>query len=134
RVTLRRVASSRPATVPATAAAAAIPLPTRNRRRAGPRGGPWSSGSGRKVKEEPVPGSEAAGGTGRSGGGSVFGAGRSGPGPGWGRGRGGGAARPVRGPGWGGGRAGGALGGLAAAVSRASVNAPAAAPARVGQR
>ena len=40
RVTLRRVVSSRPATVPAAAAAAAIPLVTRNRRRAGPRGGP----------------------------------------------------------------------------------------------
>ena len=46
-VTLRLVASSRPATAPTTATVAAIPLLTRNRRRAGPLGGPGSSGLGR---------------------------------------------------------------------------------------
>ena len=39
-LTLRRVISSRPASVPAAAAAAAIPLATRNRRRSGQRDGP----------------------------------------------------------------------------------------------
>ncbi len=40
-----------PATVPSAATAAAAPLDSRNRRRAGQADGAWSSGLGRKVKE-----------------------------------------------------------------------------------
>ena len=51
-LTLCRVISSRPTSAPAAAVTTATPLVVRNRRRAGPRDAPRSSGLGRKVNED----------------------------------------------------------------------------------
>src|SRR5580704_2730239 len=64
-LTLCRVISSRPTSAPAAAVTTATPLVVRNRRRAGPRETPRSSGLGRKVNEDA---GVASAGPGRSGG------------------------------------------------------------------
>src|SRR5580658_3638850 len=64
-LTLCRVISSRPTSAPAAAVTTATPLVVRNRRRAGPREAPRSSGLGRKVNEDA---GVASAGPGRSGG------------------------------------------------------------------